>query len=153
MISLLIVERFCKENSITHLEIDDFLTYMWRWPEIDGPDKFDPWESSYPSLVAFGLGGEMSESLRNTLEVAGVSDLRFRAIISGAVEILWGSFWAAADDEGSFKCLEEVVLRSKVSVLPPLTPFRFSRVSDRGGWGDRPSAEDRIFWEAQRGYP
>jgi hypothetical protein len=59
MVALLIIERFCIEHSISNAEIDKFLAYMWRWPEIDGPDKFGPWEACRPELVNFGLGSDM----------------------------------------------------------------------------------------------
>lgn len=152
IIALLIVERLCAEHSISHPEVDSFLNYLWRWPEIDGPDMFDPWQSSRPKLVDYGLGGDLPENFERILETAGVSELRFRAVISGTVGILWGSFWAAADDEGSLACFEQVVQRAKLIALPPLTPFKFSRVADGAGWGERLTADDCAYWASLRDY-
>ncbi|WP_210330685.1 hypothetical protein [Aliikangiella sp. G2MR2-5] len=120
--------------------------YLWQWPLIDGPDQFEPWESSRPELVNFGLGDSASDNLISVLNKSGIDETQFRRMVEGVIEILWGSFWGAAEHELSMKALEAVLLTSNVSELPALTPFKFSLFTDNHGWGQKLTLEDRNFW-------
>ena len=127
--------------------MDRFFDYMWKGPSSD----FAEWEASKPPLVVYGIGGgAIPAELAPLLSSAEIDEPRFRDIISGAILVLWGSFWGEAEDESSFEHLKRVVYRAKVSTLPPLTPFRFLLFSD-GGWR-APSSEDLEYWRGMRGY-
>ncbi|EGQ8241618.1 hypothetical protein ACUT8K_000496 [Vibrio parahaemolyticus] len=145
-ISLLIFERFCLLNELNALEINEFLDYLWKWPLVDGPDEFEPWEANRVTLVNCGLGDDFSEDLLNTLTLSGVSEYQFRSILGGIIEILWGSFWGAAENEQSMVALENVISASDLEQLPVLTPFKFSLFSQNGGWGDKITSQDLEFW-------
>ncbi|OAI22394.1 MULTISPECIES: hypothetical protein [Methylomonas] len=152
LLALMIFERFCVQKGIVHTEIEQFVEYLWQWPAINGPDEFNPWENSRPHLVNYGLGDEIHKEVLSNLEAKGVSEQSFRDIVSGVVEILWGNFWGAPDDDGSFRMLRQVVEAAKVDPLPSITPFKFSRFLDNSGWGQRPTVSDYTFWKACRGY-
>lgn len=145
-IALLVFELFCAERQLDGSLITEFSEYMWEWPLIREPSEFDPWERARPELVNYGLGDLASSGLVSMLESAQTDESDFREMVGGVVEILWGSFWGAANDELSMRCLETVLKRSKVLCLPPLTPFKFSRFSDRHGWGEHVLYEDCQFW-------
>lgn len=145
-IALLVFERFCKERQLEGRLLVEFSDHLWKWPLIDGPDQFDPWEKSRPELVNFGLGDEASNELASVLESASLEESEFRQIVEGVVEILWASFWGAAEDELSIQALQTVIKRSNMSHLPSLTPFKFSRFSDGNGWGEKISLQDCEFW-------
>ena len=145
-IALLVFERFCRENKFDSPHVVELSDYLWQWPMIQGPDQFSPWERSRPQLVNFGLGDEADDALKAQLCLANLDESRFREIVSALIEILWGSFWGAAEDDLSLRALEAVILLTKVSVLPPLAPFKFSRFADRDGWGATVCKGDRDYW-------
>jgi hypothetical protein len=145
-ISLLVIERFCFENKIENILIDDFLDYMWEWPLIDGPEQFEPWEAAKPDLVNYGLGDSAPKLLVKLLEKNDICGNKFRSLIEGAVEILWSSFWGAAQNERSYESLHDVIVKSGVEKLPVLTPFRFSLFHQGNGWGNKLNRADRDFW-------
>lgn len=149
-LALLIFERFCSERLLRSAHVEEFLTHLWQWPQITGPDQFTPWEAARPALVNYGLGDELPEIVAQEIALAGVPEKQFRTLVSGVVEILWGSFWGAASDKLSFESLRTVVVQVESALLPSLTPFRCSRFSDRNGWGVMLSAEEYASWLAQR---
>jgi len=146
-IALLIFERYCQVNRIEDSKlVTEFIDYLWKWPLIDGPDQFDPWQQSHTELVSFGLGLAATKELESVLESANVDQTTFREIVSGVVAILWESFWGGSEDELSLQALNNVIKASKLSELPRLTPFKFSRFSEMSGWGVKISLEDREYW-------
>ena len=152
MLALLIFERFCRENAIAHKEIDAFLEHMWKWPSVGQSVEFEPWEEARPALVSGGLTGVVPGEISAVLETADVSENRFGAVVCSLVQILWGSFWGACEDEQSLACLREVVSRANVCKLPPITPFRFSQFDAGNGWGTPLTNEDIQFWKSLRAY-
>ena len=145
-IALLIFEKYCKNHKLKDSLIDDLSDYLWKWPLIDGVEQFNSWEQSRPQLVNFGLGDEASDKLKSILEFSDVNQSAFRGIVSNIVEILWVSFWGAAEDDLSIQALSTVIKSSKLSILPPLTPFKFSQFCDGNGWGKKVFKEDCDFW-------
>lgn len=145
-IALLVFERFCKENKIEFEQIKDLSDYLWQWPLIDGPDQFKSWESSRPELVNYALGDEASTYILSALSAINIEESRFRNVVGGLVEILWSSFWGAAENELSLKSLSNVLSSSQLEKFPTLTPFKFSLYSDMNGWGKKVEKEDRDFW-------
>ncbi len=148
-IALVVFKGFCEKNNISGQALDDFLDYMWEWPVIDGADQFTPWEDSKPSLVNFGLGDEESTVISDLLKNTSIKDYQFRSIVAGVVEILWGSFWGASENDLSLQALKAVLNLTNTSNLPSLTPFKFSKFKDDSGWGKSEiSKSDRDFWRS-----
>ncbi|MGU3796414.1 hypothetical protein [Vibrio diabolicus] len=67
-------------------------------------------------------------------------------LVGGVTDILWGSFWGAAENEQSMVALENVISASGIEQLPVLTPFKFSLFSQNDGWGDKITPQDLEFW-------
>ena len=147
-IALKVFDGFCAENSLSSPIIDEFTDYLWKWPLIDGPDQFTPWESSKPFLVNYGIGDETNFELNLLLSESCINEFRFREIVGGIVEILWGSFWGGCENEQSLNSLNKVIEHSSIQDLPNLTPFKFSKFSDNGGWGNKVVLEDVIYWKS-----
>ncbi len=145
-IALVVFERYCKNHNIEGKLISEFLDHLWKWPLIDGPDQFEPWEKTRPELVNYGLGDEANSELLSILNEANVEEFAFRDIVTSIVEILWGNFWGGSEDEPSMQAFHTVINRSKVSPLPCLTPFKFSLFRDGSGWGEKLSIEDCSYW-------
>ena len=146
-IALKVFDGFCAENSLSSPLINEFTNYLWEWPLIDGPEQFTLWESSKPFLVNYGIGDDVNSELNLLLSESRVNESRFRKIIGGIVEILWGSFWGGCENEQSLNSLNIVIEQSSVQDLPNLTPFKFSKFSDNGGWGNQVILEDVIYWK------
>jgi len=147
-IALLVFERFCSDNLIECRQTKDLSEHLWQWPLIDGPDQFEPWEQSRPELVDYGLGDGATKVILSVLEQGQVEESKFRDIVGGLVEILWGSFWGASENEQSLKSLSIVLNSANLDTYPPLTPFRFSLFSERSGWGQSLTKEDRDYWRS-----
>ncbi|KTF18380.1 hypothetical protein [Pseudoalteromonas sp. H105] len=145
-IALLVFKRYCEMHNLRGAELDKYFEHLWQWPLIDDPSLFDPWQSSRPYLVDFGLGDEASTELIDLLSSVGLSEERFRPIAETATLILWESFWGAAEDSVAMDHLERGLLASKLTEFPVLTPFKFSRFEQRDGWGDYITEQDRDFW-------
>ncbi|AJQ97490.1 hypothetical protein [Gynuella sunshinyii] len=150
IVCLLAFEEFCKDHCLASPEIDEFIDYMWKWPLIEGPDQFDPWIKSSPTLIDFALGGELPESVRRKLVDSNIEEHRFRNVIEGLVEIIWSSFWGASEDSQSYESFQKSIKSMKIESLPPITPFKFSRFKDNGGWGEKPSLIDYEYWQKLR---
>jgi hypothetical protein len=146
-VALKIFERYCEVRDIESDLVSDFFNYLWEWPLIDGPDQFEPWVQSRVELVNYGLGDPANDEIEMLLAKHALDEEHFREIISGIVEILWGSFWGASEDELSVQALINVTNRCKVESLPILTPFKFSRFEENGGWGNKITEEDRDYWK------
>lgn len=67
--------------------------------------KLEEWEKKASKLVWFGLGDELPGELVEPLQIAGITEREFRTIVENTVEILWSSFYGAADDKGSMERL------------------------------------------------
>ena len=148
-VALIVFERYCKQNKINSPLTREFSEYLWKWPLIDGPDQFEPWEKSRTELVNIGLGASINSEIKSQLIQAGIDEDTFIDIVSGVVEILWSSFWGATENELSHQTLCNVIRDSKIEELPPLTPFKFSRYSEGNGWGVKISLEDCEYWKGR----
>lgn len=146
-VALKIFQRYCKIRNIDSHLVNDFVNYLWKWPLIDGPDQFEPWEKSRTGLVNYGLGDPANNEIHSLLSEHGIDEDDFREIVAGVVEILWGSFWGEAEDELSHRSLVNVIRKCKVEEAPSLTPFKFSRFSENSGWGNKLTEEDCEYWK------
>jgi len=146
-VALKVFQIYCKNRGIENQLVTDFFAYLWKWPLIDGSDQFEPWEQSRTYLVNFGLGDPANDEIETLLSEHGIEEYEFRDIVSSVVEILWGSFWGACEDELSLQALACVINRCKVENPPSLTPFKFSRFSDMSGWGNKITTLDCEYWK------
>ncbi len=147
-VSLIVFQRYCSANRLQSPEITAFCNYLWKWPMVHagGAEQFIPWERARTALVQVGLGDPLSAELRALLAARGIDEGAFREVVQGVVEILWGSFWGAADGPFSLRMLRNVIVHSGIADMPPLAPFRISRFQDGGGWGKRLQPEDLACW-------
>ena len=150
ILCLLAFERFCKDHRLASPEIDEFIDYMWKWPLIEGSDQFDPWIKLSPKLIDFALGNDLPVNVGGKLFDCNIDEQRFRNVIEGLVDIIWGSFWGASEDLQSYESFQKSIKSMKIDGLPPVTPFKFSRFKDNGGWGEKPSLHDYEYWQNLR---
>ena len=148
-IALLVCEKYFESHNIRNKDTVEFLNFMWELPIVV---DFEQWETNRPVLVNFGLGDEISESMAEALELSSADQSNFRAVVSGTVEILWSSFWGAAEDEVSNQALNSVIQSSRLKYYPVLTPFKFSTFVEGDGWGKPISTQDRDFWRERAKY-
>ncbi len=148
-VALLVCDKYSSAHQFRTNDTDTFFEYLWEWPVVN---DFDSWEQQRPFLVNFALGDEATEELIEEIKSAGIEESVFRTIISGPVEILWGSFWGAAEDDLSLTDLNNTIEASRLPTLPILTPFKFSRFDTNDGWGEQLSKQDRDFWRESARY-
>jgi hypothetical protein len=123
---------------------------MWEWPLMMSPGLFSDWESKQPSLVDVGLGGPIPQALESVLRERGIDSAQFQTLLEGTVEIIWGSFYAASDDDGSLAELQRVVAvcEQRGIAVPPVDVFVESRFDEGSGWGNRVTREQRDRWRS-----
>jgi len=145
-VGLVVFEHFCRDKQIESTQVKIFCDYLWDWPLIQYSDQFDTWENARPELVNCGLSDPLSAEMLSILADCGIDESCFRSLLTGLVDILWSSFWGAAEDNLSLHALESVLRASRLEAYPVLTPFKFSQFVDGHGWGEEVTIEDRDFW-------
>jgi hypothetical protein len=147
-IALHCFERYCQAHRLTSPAISEFLDYLWQLPTIRGSKAFVDWEQHSPTLVDVGLGAYFSEDFIVQLHAAGIAPSEFQALLENSVEIVFGSFYGAADNSGSLTHLRRVLsLTQQAGIIPPpLSYFAHSRFADRQGWGNGLSVAERDMW-------
>ena len=82
------------------------------------------------------------------MKVQNFSATEFRQLLANVVEIIYGSFYAAADNQGSLRHLEAVLqYAAQHGVQPPAASlFINSLFVDEHGWGKKLSEEERDAW-------
>jgi hypothetical protein len=142
---------YCRARAIDHPAVGAFLDHLWAFPAISGYEEFRPWEKNHPSLIHVALGDEYPRWFREFLESTGIPADEFRELIGNVVEIIFGSFYGAADNRGSLKCLRKVVsiVRKHGITAPPRKRFANSRFRDGCGWGIPLTMLERDKWRAE----
>jgi hypothetical protein len=124
-------------HALDHPVIDAFLDYLW--------------EENHPLLVHVALGDEYPGWFAEFLEENGIPADEFRQLLASVAEIVFGSFYAAADDRGSLKDLNNVlnIVQEYGISPPPLKRFADSRFCDGHGWGLPLTRIVRDEWRAE----
>lgn len=125
-----------------------FLDYLWDFPIVDGPLSFRAWERQQPDLVTVGLGGDIPSTYLVWLHDAGISSDTFQRLVEHTVEIIYSSFYAAADNEEAHLHLQHILMITEQSehISELLTYFSQSRFIDGQGWGIPLSEIKRDEW-------
>src|SRR6266508_3076505 len=128
-----------------------FLDYLWDFPIVNGPLSFRAWERQQPDLVTVGLRGDIPDTYLVWLHDAGISSDTFRRLVEHTVEIIYGSFYAAADDEEAHMHLQHVlaITEQNENISGLLSQFSQSRFIDRQGWGIPLSEAERDGWRVR----
>jgi hypothetical protein len=147
-VALCCFEGYCREAALRSGSIRGFVEYMWEWPLRMSPGLFEEWEAKRTSLVEMGLGDDAPPDVAVELQERRIDPGEFRELVEGIVEIIWGSFYAAPDNEGSQGELARVIsiCRRRGVRPPPLTVFAASRFADDHGWGRTITSEERDYW-------
>lgn len=149
-VALTIFEDYRRARGLEHPEIEAFKDHLWWYVStaVDDNSSFEGWRSGGPPLVEVGLGDEYPAGFETFLASRGVPEGEFRQALSGTTEVLYGSFYGAADDAGSRRDLRELWAVAEPLGVPCPDPNRFngSQWADRGGWGLLPSPEVLARW-------
>jgi hypothetical protein len=139
--------RYCKRHELVLSLIDKFLDDLWEFPLAYG-QRWAEWEEHHSELVYSGLGDPLPVGLEPVLKARGIDPGEFHRFVSDVMEIVFSSFYGAADSDFSYKCLAAVieVTRREGIELPPLGRFSGSKFADRAGWGEPIAQEERDAW-------
>jgi len=148
-IALNCFERYCRKHALSHPAIDSFLDDLWEFPLVDS-QRWDEWESRHPSLVNAAFGDPWPEGFEEFLATRRIRQSGFRELISSIVEIVFSSFYGAANTSIASEFFSMVIrtMKSEGIDLPPLDAFACSRFADRGGWGMEIGVSQRSRWRA-----
>jgi hypothetical protein len=149
-VALCCFEQYCRTVGLDAPAVRDFTEYMWEWPLMMSPGWFEEWESKQPTLVVVGLGDPIPQALASLLVERGIDSGELQTLLEATVEIIWGSFYAACDDDGSLAELQRVVAicERRGIAAPPVDVFVESRFDDGHGWGNRVTREQRDRWRS-----
>ena len=136
-------------HRLEHPEIEAFKDHLWWFvgTAVD-EDSFDGWLEREPPLVEVGLGDDYPDGFETLLASRVVPEGEFRRVLSSTTEVLYGSFYGAADDAGSRRDLKDLWAVAEPLGVPCPDPDRFdgSRWADGGGWGLSPSPQVLARW-------
>jgi hypothetical protein len=147
-IALHCFEKYCEKRQLKCRLIDEAIEYLWRWPLIDGPDEFDPWESNKTALINYGFGKSIPTELGKVLKDREVDEEEFKRILKALIGILWANFWGASDDEFSLNLLKTVIELTSLEKLPKIDIYQVSKFCDMHGWGNKISRNDYERWRS-----
>jgi hypothetical protein len=147
-VALACMERYCHAQRFAAPELTEFFDYLWEFPTIHGPDIFALWERKHPVLVDVGLGAAFPDDFAVRLQAARIESPTFRTLLEHTVEIIFGSFYGAADNQGALTHLQYVLEVTDQSdrIMPLLPLFAHSRFADGHGWGNHLSMAERDAW-------
>ena len=139
--------RYCERHNLRHPAIDAFLDDLWEFPIVEH-QTWDDWEKHHPALVQTALGDPWPAGFEAFLKAQGTQPDEFRHLLGYVVEIVFSSFYVAADDDSSFGYLSEVLKIAANSGInpPPFEVLSGSRFADRGGWGTQMTTTERNAW-------
>jgi hypothetical protein len=147
-VALHLFEGYCERRGLDHPELQTFVDSLWRSIGPIGPEEVKKWEAEQPPLVGAGLGWEYPSGFEEYLDSHEVPELEFRSVLCWTTEVLYGSLYGAADDQGSLRFLE--ALADKVEEFsvpwPDIQRFASSRWIDRSGWGNPLTSEELARW-------
>ena len=144
---------YCRKLGLQHVEIERLLDDLWEFPVDNVRERWDEWEHGHPVLLYVGLGDAWPEGFEEFLRSNNVDPDDFRPLITGVVEVVFSSFYAAADDKESMEHLRNVLtIVTAVGVEPrPLERFASSRFADGHGWGKPLTITERDEWRGTEG--
>ncbi len=145
-IALHCFEKYCEKKQLKCSLIDEAIEYLWKWPLIDGPDEFEPWESNKPALINYGLGAPIPTDVEKVLKIHEVDEKEFKRIVQSLITILWGSFWGASEDELSLNSLKTIIELTSIEKIPKIKTYQVSKFGDMNGWGNKISKDDYELW-------
>ena len=143
---------YCDLKDLHHPSIGALLNDLWEVPVIDS-QRWDDWENNHPPRVQTALGDDWPEHFEEFLVQHGTNPEQLRSLISAVVEIVFSSFYGAADDELAHRYVSKVLqIVGPLNVNPP-PPSLFveSQFRDRGGWGRPISLAERDSWRFAEG--
>lgn len=123
---------------------------MWAFLALPGGGVgFETWEFGRTKLVAAGLGCDYPEGFAAYLAARGIADSEFRCLLMHTTEVLYGSLFGAADNQGSLQDLAGLAASALAAGAewPELRVFADSQwIGD--GWGGRPNPEQLLRWRS-----
>jgi hypothetical protein len=136
-LAALVLERYCAEKVLLTADLQALLDHHWAWLDVAVQRReLADWERARPPGRAPAAGGNPTASL-----IVRLWDRVDRTLCA--------SFHGAPEDDVTLDELRAVVAATRLSVLPPVTPFKFSLFSD-GGWGARLTPADCDYWRSLR---
>lgn len=150
-ISLHITEAYFRKIGLKHALVDEFFEHLWQHPLMTEPKEFSTWESQRGDLVDFGLTDDLPDDLDELTPQLPINEEELFAVVEAPVEILWGNFFSASDDDTSFDYLQfSLNLAEREGLIfPKIEMYADSLFADNNGWGKPISEPTRDQWREQ----
>jgi hypothetical protein len=143
------LELYCRRLGLDHPALTEFCEHLWRLPlGFRSPDAFQVWYDATPGIC---LGPDDEPDRAALLAFAydrGVPPAELSALLDSVAEVVYDSFYGAADDAASLRCLERAltIAAARGVTPPPASLVATSRLADRHGWGELPDGETIARW-------
>jgi len=140
---------YCQKKNLADLQIDRFIEHLWAWLNVRTTDDSEAWQRHCVELLFAAMGDPMDSAFKEKLESRGLSGDEFQSLLRHIVEIIYGSFNAAADDRQSLEDLEAVLQFAASEGIrpPPIAAFANSRFADNHGWGKPLTPSEIKAWK------
>jgi len=141
------LNEFCNRFEIHGLALEEFRQHLWDCPLFSSSSQeFDLWYENLPPIAESGLSDAQAYGLSGVSSLL-VADLeRLSQIIACTYDLLSISFYGAGEDEGTYELLVRISNLARPTDFPATTPFKFSGIEQRDGWGPELAASDLLFW-------
>ncbi|MFT3883221.1 MAG: hypothetical protein QM703_26660 [Gemmatales bacterium] len=157
-VALLCLKRYCEKFGLHHQAIEAYFDDLWEYPLVD-QNRWSEWHNHHPELVEtatqFDMGYELEEinwpdGFVEFLQKYGQKPEQFLLLIGSITEIVFGSFYSAVDEKGSWEQLCQTLKITETAgiVTPPPSAFIASLFVDNDGWGNRITKDQRDAWRA-----
>lgn len=141
------LNEFCDRFSIDGLALDQFREHLWACPvyQPNGQD-FGKWYEHLPPLAEYGISDAQAYGLKGISSLSDADLSRFKQIVDCTYDLLQISFYGAGEDDKTYELLVRISKLGKPTEFPATTPFKFSSIEERDGWGPALLLSDLQFW-------
>ena len=141
------LNEFCDRFSIDGVALDQFREHLWACPmyQTNGQD-FGKWYERLPPIAEHGISDDQAFGLEGIASLNDADRSRFGQIVDCTYDLLQISFFGAGEDEGTYELLVRISNLGRPAEFPATTPFKFSGIKERDGWGPALLLSDLQFW-------
>jgi hypothetical protein len=139
--ALVAVETLRDQREIESDDLSALIDHLRRWLSVD-ETNFQEWHAFDSPLLEAALGGALPLEAVNAFARAGLNEAMSRRLITGLVEIVYWSLFAAIDDDATQAHMEAVAEVVSQFGIPWPPRSRFLLRAGRA----RPSSDDVRRW-------
>lgn len=141
------LNEFCNRFEIQGLALEEFRQHLWDCPLFSSSSlEFGRWYVLLPPIAKDGISETQAYELSGVSSLSATDLGRLSQILACTFDLLSISFYGAGEDEGTYELLVRISDLARPTEFPATTPFKFSGIEQRDGWGPELVMSDLLFW-------